>query len=158
MIFKPHKYQQIAIDKIFELPRCGLFLEMGLGKTVITLTALEKLMYDRFEVGRVLVIAPLRVAEDTWSRESEKWDHLKHLRISKILGTPQKRREALTADADIYVINRENVVWLCSELAGEWPFDTVVIDELSSFKSPKAQRFKALRKYIVKAKRVIGLT
>lgn len=158
MIFKPHKYQQIAIDKIFELPRCGLFLEMGLGKTVITLTALEKLMYDRFEVGRVLVIAPLRVAEDTWSRESEKWDHLKHLRISKILGTPQKRREALTADADIYVINRENVVWLCSELAGDWPFDTVVIDELSSFKSPKAQRFKALRKYIVKAKRVIGLT
>lgn len=158
MIFKPHKYQQIAIDKIFELPRCGLFLEMGLGKTVITLTALERLMYDRFEVGRVLVIAPLRVAEDTWSRESEKWDHLKHLRISKILGTPHKRREALTADADIYVINRENVVWLCSELAGDWPFDTVVIDELSSFKSPKAQRFKALRKYIVKAKRVIGLT
>ena len=158
MIFKPHKYQQIAIDKIFELPRCGLFLEMGLGKTVITLTALERLMYDRFEVGRVLVIAPLRVAEDTWSRESEKWDHLKHLRISKILGTPQKRREALAADADIYVINRENVVWLCSELAGDWPFDTVVIDELSSFKSPKAQRFKALRKYIVKAKRVIGLT
>lgn len=158
MIFKPHKYQQIAIDKIFELPRCGLFLEMGLGKTVITLTALERLMYDRFEVGRVLVIAPLRVAEDTWSRESEKWDHLKHLRISKILGTPQKRREALAADADIYVINRENVVWLCSELAGDWPFDTVVIDELSSFKSPKAQRFKALRKYIVKSKRVIGLT
>lgn len=158
VIFKPHRYQQIAIDKIFEKPRCGLFLEMGLGKTVITLTALERLMYDRFEIGRVLVIAPLRVAEDTWSRESEKWDHLKHLRISKILGTPQKRREALAADADIYVINRENVVWLCGELSDRWCFDTVVIDELSSFKSPKAQRFKALKKYIVKAKRVIGLT
>lgn len=106
------------------------------------------------------MIAPLRVAEDTWSRESAKWEHLKHLRISKILGTPSQRRAALAAEADIYIINRENVVWLCDELsvAGGWFFDTVVIDELSSFKSPKAQRFKALRKYITRSRRVIGLT
>lgn len=161
MKFTPHKYQQIAIDKIYETPKCGLFLEMGLGKTVITLTALEELIYDRFEISRVLVIAPLRVAEDTWSRESEKWDHLKHLRISKILGTPAQRRLALVQEADIYIINRENVVWLTDELSSAgngWFFDAVVIDELSSFKSPKAQRFRALKKYITRSKRVIGLT
>ena len=160
MEFIPHKYQSMAIEKIYETPRCGLFLEMGLGKTVITLTAVEDLIYNRFEVSRVLVIAPLRVAEDTWSRESAKWDHLKHLRISKILGTPSQRRAALAAEADIYIINRENVVWLCDELSvsGGWIFDAVVIDELSSFKSPKAQRFKALRKYITRSSRVIGLT
>ena len=133
---------------------------LGLGKTVITLTALEDMIYNSFEVDKVLVIAPLRVAEDTWSRESAKWEHLKHLRISKILGTPAQRRAALAAEADIYIINRENVVWLCDELsvAGGWFFDAVVIDELSSFKSPKAQRFKALRKYITRSRRVIGLT
>lgn len=160
MEFKPHEYQKMAIEKIYGTPRCGLFLEMGLGKTVITLTALEDMMYNSFEVGKVLVIAPLRVAEDTWSRESAKWEHLKHLRISKILGTPAQRRAALAAEADIYIINRENVVWLCDELsvAGGWFFDAVVIDELSSFKSPKAQRFKALRKYITRSRRVIGLT
>ena len=160
MEFKPHEYQKMAIDKIYETPRCGLFLEMGLGKTVITLTALEDMIYNSFEVGKVLVIAPLRVAEDTWSRESAKWEHLKHLRISKILGAPSQRRAALAAEADIYIINRENVVWLCDELsvAGGWFFDAVVIDELSSFKSPKAQRFKALRKYITRSRRVIGLT
>lgn len=161
MKFTPHKYQQIAIDKIYETPKCGLFLEMGLGKTVITLTALEELIYDRFEISRVLVIAPLRVAEDTWSRESEKWDHLKHLRISKILGTPAQRRLALVQEADIYIINRENVVWLTDELSSAgngWFFDAVVIDEMSSFKSPKAQRFRALKKYITRSKRVIGLT
>lgn len=161
MEFKPHKYQEMAIEKIYDTPRCGLFLEMGLGKTVITLTALEELIYDRFEIGRALVIAPLRVAEDTWSRESAKWDHLKHLRIAKILGTPSQRRAALASEADIYIINRENVVWLCDELSGVgdgWFFDAVVIDELSSFKSPKALRFKALRKYITRSSRVIGLT
>ncbi|MBP1535215.1 MAG: DEAD/DEAH box helicase [Ruminococcus sp.] len=160
MEFKPHEYQKMAIDKIYETPRCGLVLEMGLGKTVITLTALEDMIYNSFEVGKVLVIAPLRVAEDTWSRESAKWEHLKHLRISKILGAPSQRRAALAAEADIYIINRENVVWLCDELsvAGGWFFDAVVIDELSSFKSPKAQRFKALRKYITRSRRVIGLT
>ena len=160
MEFKPHEYQKMAIEKIYETPRCGLFLEMGLGKTVITLTALEDMIYNSFEVCKVLVIAPLRVAEDTWSRESAKWEHLKHLRISKVLGTPSQRRAALAAEADIYIVNRENVVWLCDELsvAGGWFFDAVVIDELSSFKSPKAQRFKALRKYITRSRRVIGLT
>lgn len=161
MKFIPHPYQQMAIDKILDTPRAGLFLDMGLGKTVITLTAVNILMYDRFEVDKVLVIAPLRVAEDTWSRESEKWDHLKHLRLSKILGTPTQRRKALVKDADIYIINRENVVWLTNELSqiGDgWDFDMVVIDELSSFKSAKAARFKALRKHITKSRRVVGLT
>lgn len=110
MKFVPHKYQQIAIDKIEELPRCGLFLDMGLGKTVITLTAIEDLMYNRFEISKVLVIAPLRVAEDTWSRECEKWEHLKDLKIIKVLGSSQQRRLALSQEADIYIINRENVV------------------------------------------------
>jgi len=161
MKYRPHKYQQLAEQHIYDTPRCGLFLEMGLGKTVVTLTALNELIYDRFEIAKALVIAPLRVAEDTWSRESEKWNHLRHLRISKILGTPTQRRRALAREADIYIINRENVVWLCNELSqiGDgWDFDAVVIDELSSFKSPKAQRFKALRKTITRSSRVIGLT
>lgn len=161
MKFIPHKYQDIAINKIYETPRAGLLLDMGLGKTVITLTAIEDLKYNRFEVEKVLVIAPLRVAEDTWSKESDKWNHLKHLKISKILGTPTQRRKALAIEADIYVINRENVVWLTNELSSigdGWMFDMVVIDELSSFKSPKAQRFKALRKYITRSQRVVGLT
>lgn len=161
MKYIPHKYQQLAERHIYQTPRCGLFLEMGLGKTVVTLTAINNLIYDSFEINKALVIAPLRVAEDTWSRESEKWDHLKHLRISKILGTPTQRRKAIAMDADIYIVNRENVVWLCNELSqiGDgWDFDAVIIDELSSFKSPKAQRFKALRKYITRSSRVIGLT
>lgn len=161
MKFVPHKYQEMAIEKIYSTPRCGLFLDMGLGKTVITLTAIEDLIYNQFEVSKVLVIAPLRVAEDTWSRESQKWDHLKDLRVSKILGTPQQRRLALAREADIYIINRENVVWLTDELSGigdGWFFDMVVIDELSSFKSPKAQRFRALKKYISRSSRVVGLT
>ena len=161
MKFIPHKYQSIALERIYKTPKIGLMLDMGLGKTVITLTAIEDVIYNRFELGKVLVIAPLRVAEDTWSRESMKWDHLRHLRISKVLGTPQQRRKALAQDADIYIINRENVVWLTNELSSvgtAWDFDMVVIDELSSFKSPKAQRFKALKKYISFSKRVIGLT
>lgn len=161
MEFKPHKYQEMAIKKIFETKRAGLFLDMGLGKTVISLTAINSLIYDRFEIEKVLVIAPLRVAEDTWSKESDKWNHLSHLRISKILGTPAQRRKALAKDADIYVVNRENVVWLTNELSGfgdSWPFDMVVIDELSSFKNSKSKRFRALKKYITKSKRVVGLT
>lgn len=161
MKFIPHKYQDIAINKIYDTPRAGLFLDMGLGKTVITLTAIEDLINNQFEISKVLVIAPLRVAEDTWSKESEKWDHLRHLKISKILGSQSERRKALAKDADIYVINRENVVWLTNELStigNGWTFDMVVIDELSSFKSPKAQRFKALRKYITRSARVVGLT
>lgn len=161
MQFTPHRYQDIAINKIYETPRAGLFLDMGLGKTVITLTAIEDLKFNQFEINKVLVIAPLRVAEDTWSKESEKWDHLQHLKISKVLGTPSQRRRALATDADIYVINRENVVWLTNELSSignGWDFDMVVIDELSSFKSPKAQRFRALKKFITRSSRVIGLT
>lgn len=161
MKFNPHGYQKTAIEKIINTPKCGLFLDMGLGKTAITLTAINELKYDRFEVDKVLIIAPLRVAEDTWSTEAGKWDHLKHLRISKILGSQRERRRALAATADIYVVNRENVVWLTNELSsiGDcWFFDMVVIDELSSFKSAKSQRFKALRKYITRSNRVVGLT
>lgn len=161
MKFIPHKYQSIALEKLYNNPKVGLMLDMGLGKTVIALTAIEDLIYNRFEIQKVLVIAPLRVAEDTWSRESQKWDHLQHLRISKVLGTPTQRRKALAQDADIYIINRENVVWLTNELSSvgnAWDFDMVVIDELSSFKSSKAQRFRALKKYITRSQRVVGLT
>ena len=161
MIFEPHAYQQRAIDFVVDRPASGLFLDMGLGKTVITLTAIDELMNDRFEVDKVLIIAPLKVAEDTWSREAGKWDHLRHLRISKILGSAQKRIAALEADADIYVINRENVVWLVKYLKEHrmrWPFDMVVVDELSSFKSNTAQRFKALRHARPMIDRIVGLT
>lgn len=158
MKYIPHKYQEYAINKIMELPKVGLFLDMGLGKTVCTLTAIDRLIFDFFELSKVLVIAPKRVAEDTWSRESEKWDHLKHLKISKVLGSQKQRLEALDTAADIYVINRENVVWLVELYKTKWPFDTVVIDELSSFKSNKSQRFKALKRVTPLINRVIGLT
>ncbi len=157
MLFKPHGYQQYAINRILELPAVGLFLDMGLGKTVVTLTAINDLMFDWFEVQKVLVIAPKRVAEDTWSRETEKWDHLQHLKISKVLGTEQNRILALKDKADIYVINRENVKWLV-DTCKNWTFDMVVIDELSSFKSNKAQRFKALKSISPLINRIVGLT
>ena len=124
---------------------------------MITMTAIQELMYDCFEVSRVLVIAPKRVAEDTWSREHAKWDHLQGLKISKVLGTARQRKAALQAEADIYVIGRDSVVWLTEELRS-WPFDMVVIDELSSFKNPQAKRFKALRRVMPKVRRVVGLT
>lgn len=136
----------------------GLFLEMGLGKTVITLSALNTLMRDTFEVEKCLVIAPLRVAQTVWQEEAEKWDHLRGLRFSKVLGNASERREALERPADIYVINRENVPWLVEEVKRDWPFDMVVIDELSSFKSRAAQRFKALRKVRPYIRRIVGLT
>lgn len=158
MKFKPHNYQAHGIDHVLQNPYCGLFLDMGLGKTAITLTAIDRLLYEEFESDKVLVIAPKKVAEDTWARETLKWDHLKHLRLSIILGTERQRIEALRAKADIYIINRENVAWLVTHLGGAWPFDTVVIDELSSFKNPQAQRFKALRTVRPKMRRVIGLT
>lgn len=124
---------------------------------MITLTAIKELIED-FAIWKVLVIAPKRVAEDTWSREHEKWDHLSGLRISKVLGTPAQRMKALKAEADIYVIGRDNVKWLVELMGKSWPFDMVVIDELSSFKNPSAQRFKALRKVIPASDRVVGLT
>lgn len=160
MRYIPHEYQEMAYRRILETKRIGLLMEMGLGKTVITLTAIDELMYTRFEVSRVLVIAPKRVAEDTWSRESEKWDHLTHLKISKMLGTAQQREAGMDADADIYVINRENVKWLVDRCRKNrhWPYDMVVIDELSSFKSNQSQRFKALKTVMPLVKRVVGLT
>lgn len=159
MDYKPHNYQLTATNKIIDEPYCGLFLDMGLGKTVSTLTAINELMYGDLSVNKVLVIAPKRVAETTWTGECEKWDHLNHLRVSKVLGTEKQRKEALNKEADIYVINRENVVWLVSHYGGTYfPFDMVVIDELSSFKSPSAQRFKALRMVRPLMKRVVGLT
>lgn len=129
-----------------------------MGKTVTTLTAINDLMHDYLEISKVLVIAPLRVAEDTWSRETGKWDHLQHLKISKILGAEKQRLQALKEKADIYVINRENVQWLIKTVGLKWDFDMVVIDELSSFKSSSAQRFKALRKMMPMVKRIVGLT
>lgn len=158
MKYIPHDYQTRAKDFILEHPKAGMLLEMGLGKTVITLTAIDVLINELFEVDRVLVIAPKRVAEDTWTREHAKWDHLRHLRVSKVLGSPEQRRRALAVDADIYVIGRDNVVWLVEQCRQSWPFDMVVIDELSSFKSPQAKRFRALKKVIPKASRVVGLT
>ncbi|MBU5594901.1 DEAD/DEAH box helicase [Amphibacillus sp. MSJ-3] len=156
--FIPHDYQDYSIKKIIENPAAGLFLDMGMGKTVSTLTAVADLMYDYFEVNRVLVIAPLRVAKYTWTDEIEKWEHLNHLRTSQILGTKKQRLAALDKQADIYLINRENVVWLVDHLKSDWPFDMVVIDELSSFKSTKAKRFRALRKVRPLIKRIVGLT
>lgn len=127
-------------------------------KTVITLTAIDRLLYDSFEASKILIIAPLRVAADTWSRESAKWSHTKHLTISQVLGVVKKREAALKAEADIYIINRENVPWLVGYYGSKWPFDTVVIDELSSFKNSGSQRFRALRRVRPLMKRVIGLT
>lgn len=158
MHYRPHEYQQYATEKIIYLPACGLFLEMGLGKTISTLTAINELIYDRFEISRVLVIAPKRVADDTWTSEAEKWDHTKHLTFSKILGSAAQREKALKADADIYLINRENVVWLIDKLKKNWNFDMIVVDELSSFKSNQAKRFKSLRTVRPLSKRFVGLT
>ena len=131
---------------------------LGTGKTVTTLTAIDQLLYDRLEDGPVLVIAPKRVAENTWSKETEKWEHLQHLRVSRVMGTEKQRLAALASTADIYVINRENVVWLVDHLQNRWPFPIVVIDELSSFKSAQAKRWKALRRVRGRIRRIIGLT
>lgn len=157
MKFKPWNYQQYAINHVIDNSASGLFLDMGMGKTVSTLTAIDDLILLG-EVNKVLVIAPLRVAEDTWSTEVDKWDHLKHLRISKILGSKKQREEAINTEADIYVTNRENVDWLVTECFNSWIWDMVVIDELSSFKSSKAKRFRALKKVRPHFKRIVGLT
>lgn len=158
MIFTPHGYQQYCIDRIISDRYLGLFLDMGLGKTVITLTAVNELIYNRFEVGKVLVIAPKKVAESTWTNEAQKWEHLKHLRVSRILGTLTQRIRALNTPADVYVINRENVPWLVEYDRNAWRFDMVAIDELSSFKSSKAQRFKSLCYVRPHISRLVGLT
>lgn len=157
MQFQPHEYQKYATTHIINNPSAGLFLDMGLGKTVTTLTAIDDLLFLG-EINKVLIIAPLRVAEDTWSTEIDKWDHLKHLKISKVLGDPKQRIRAMNTPADIYVTNRENVEWLVKQYFDKWPFDMVVIDELSSFKSSKAIRFRALKKVRPYFKRIVGLT
>lgn len=155
-IYKPHGYQQYAEEFIIDHDEAGLFLDMGLGKTVTTLTALSKLQWD---IEKTLIIAPKRPAMDTWPEELEKWDHLKGLTYSLVMGTPKQRAQALAKDAALYITNRENVVWLVNQFKKEaWPFDCVVIDELSSFKSSSAQRFRALRRMRPYMKRVIGLT
>lgn len=158
MIFRPHAYQEHCINKIIEIKKLGLFLDMGLGKTVTTLTAIRELKYNRFEVRRVLVIAPKKVAEGTWMREKDKWDHTRILRVSPVLGSQAKRIRALNTPADIYVTNRENVVWLVDHYRNSWPFDMVVVDESSSFKSHSAKRFKALAGMGPHISRMVELT
>ena len=158
MIYSPKPHQEIAGKFLEQHDRCALFLDMGLGKTVVTLSNTMQRIWEDYSVNKCLVIAPIRVAEDTWTRESAKWDHLQGLTVSKVLGTAKQRIKALEAKADIYVINRENVVWLVEYLGIRWDFDMVVIDELSSFKSSTAKRWKALRKVIKRAKYVVGLT
>lgn len=156
--FIPHKYQLTAINHVINVPKCGLFLDMGLGKTVSTLTAIKELKYNRFQVNKVLIIAPKKVAEGTWSKEKDKWNHTKDFRVSLVLGSQQKRIKALSVNADLYIINRENIPWLVDYLRNDWYFDTVVIDESSSFKNSRSKRFKALKMVLPKINRLIELT
>lgn len=161
--FTPYPHQEAGIDWVIANEACALLWGMGTGKTVTTLTAIDLLLHDYLEQGPVLVIAPKRVAENTWSKEGQKWPHLRHLRVVKIMGTEKQRKEALKTlyqsnPADIYVINREMVVWLVEFFGGLWPFHIVVIDELSSFKSAQAKRWKALRRVRGRIHRIIGLT
>ena len=156
MKFIPHDYQQYAIDFIESHKTAAVLLDMGLGKTVITLTALNELLFDHFEISRVLVIAPLRVARNTWPQEIGKWEHLNHIRYSVAVGTEKERLHALRQQVSLYIINRENVPWLVEKT--DFSYDAIVIDELSSFKNWSSKRFKALMKVRPLAKRVIGLT
>lgn len=156
MKYEPHNYQQFATDFILEHPISCLMLDMGLGKTVITLTALWQLALDSFDVSRILVIAPKRVAVDTWPKELNKWEHLSGLDATLVMGTQAEREAALRQQTFLYIINRENVSWLVANYP--WDFDMVVIDELSSFKSNQAQRFKAMKKVRPLVSRIVGLT
>ena len=152
-----HDYQTRAVDFIQDRKRCALWLDMGLGKSVTTLTAVSDLR-DSFKVCKVLVIAPLRVANSVWRQEAAGWRHLKHLKINVCTGSEKARLAGLHSDADVYVINRENVPWLVEQYGKRWPFDCVVIDEASSFKSPSSRRFKALRKTLPDTEYMILLT
>lgn len=156
MKYKAHDYQKYATQFLIEHKAAGLFLDMGCGKSVITLSALWELAFDYFDTAKVLVIAPKRVAESTWKNEIEKWEHLKDITYSIVLGSKEQRETALNKKALLYITNRENVPWLIEN--HKWDFDTVVIDELSSFKLNRAQRFKALKKVRPMVKRIIGLT
>lgn len=154
-----HDYQRLCVQHILNHRHCGIFLDMGLGKTVTTLTAIEDLMFDYCEINSVLIIAPKRVVETVWAEEASSWDHLRHLRFSKIIGSAAQREEAMRKPADIYLISRDNIAWLCALCGGSrLPFDMVVVDELSSFKSYKSIRFKALRQVQPYFKRFVGLT
>ena len=157
MRYIAHDYQTLAIEWCLNKPRCGLFLPMGAGKTVITLTAIANLKKSG-EANKVLIIAPIRVARTTWPAEIDKWDHTKSLTYSLVDGDVKKRTRALEQDSDIYIVGKEQVVWLCETVGKSWPFDMVVVDELSTFKNHQAQRFKALKKQVKKFKRFIGLT
>lgn len=158
MNFKPHGYQAYCIEKILQLNNVGLFLDMGLGKTITTLMAVKELKYNRFQVNKTLVIAPKKVAEGTWQLEKDKWEETKNLRVSTVLGTEKQRIKALYTKADLYIINRENVTWLVDYFQNDWPFDMVVVDEFSSFKNPKAKRFISLASVKPHVKRLVGLT
>lgn len=158
MNFSPHNYQSYAIDYIETHPIAAVLLDMGLGKTVISLTAIADLLFDSFEAHRILVVAPLRVARDTWPAEISKWQHLKHLTYAVAVGTVKERKTALSAGADITIINRENLGWLIDSSGYEFDYDMVIIDELSSFKNHKSKRFQSLMKIRPKVKRIIGLT
>ena len=156
--FVPHNYQQYCIDRIINDKAIGLFLDMGLGKTAITLSAIKKLKYEYWRSAKVLVIAPKKVAESTWSKEAAKWEGLSSLRFSFVLGSAEKRLKALNTPADVYMINRENVMWLVDYYRNAWPFDTVIIDESSSFKNHQAKRFKALKAVRSHIDRIVLLT
>jgi len=158
MKFIPHPYQRYAVERIIQDPAIGLFQDMGLGKTVETLTAINDLRYNRWQVSRVLIVAPKKVAEATWQNEAQQWDHLKHLRIVSVLGTAKQRIKALYTPGDIWVINRENIPWLVDYYQQDWPFDMVVLDESSSFKNSQSKRFKKLKLMRSRISRIVELT
>lgn len=158
MRFTPHPYQKYCIDRIISDKAVGLYLDMGLGKTVITLTAINELKRYRFRIRKALIIAPKKVAEATWQTEAQKWDHLQGLRVVTILGTAKQRKAAALSAGDVYVINRDNVTWLAEFLGNSWPFDMVVIDESTSFKNRQAKRFKALTWIRPHVRRLVELT
>lgn len=158
MKYEPHDYQRHTTQFIIDHPEAAILLGMGMGKTISTLTAIEALKHDYFTINKVLVIAPVRVARDTWPAEIQKWDHLAGLTVSPIIGTAKQRQAAANRQADIYTIGRENIPWLVKHHGNRWPYDMVIIDELSSFKNPQAKRFKALKKVRPKITRIVGLT
>lgn len=158
MNFAPHPYQAYCIGQIIEKPALALWLDMGLGKSVITLSAIARLRYDLLQVGKVLIVAPKKVAEATWQQEACKWSHLEMLRVSTVLGSTQKRIRALAEPADIYIINRDNVAWLVDYYQHAWPFDMVVLDESSSFKNQQSKRWKKLKAVRPHIRRIVELT
>lgn len=158
MKYSPHPYQQHCIDQIIALPALALWLDMGLGKSVVTLSAIARLRYDLLQVSKVLVVAPKKVAEATWQQEARKWDHLQLLRISTVLGSTQQRIRALAVPADVYIINRDNVAWLVDYYQHAWPFDMVVLDESSSFKNQQSRRWKKLKAMRPHIRRIVELT